>query len=122
MLVHAKQDLPNECCGLILGTPHSIENVVRARNLKASPNRYQIDPLNHFAAIRRARVERLHLIGAYHSHPSGPTSPSATDLEEAMYQEYLYVIVSPARDQSEGRISAYRLAGERFELLKVVVR
>ena len=77
--------------------------------------------MSHFAAIRQARVERLDVIGAYHSHPSGLTSPSATDLKEAIYQEYLYLIVSPTRGQPERQIGAYWFAGDRFEFVKLVV-
>ena len=52
------EDLPNECCGLLLGTAEMIEDAARARNTKRSRTRFQVEPADHFAAIRRARAAR----------------------------------------------------------------
>jgi proteasome lid subunit RPN8/RPN11 len=35
----------------------------------------------------------LEILGVYHSHPRGPAVPSSTDVAEAYYPEWLYVIV-----------------------------
>ena len=34
IVAHAVEDLPNECCGLLLGTTDIIEDAARARNTK----------------------------------------------------------------------------------------
>ena len=102
IVAHASVEVPNECCGLLIGTPDRVERAVGARNLRASPSRYQIDPADHFAAIKEARAIGLTVVGAYHSHPSSPPVPSDTDAEEATYPEYLYLIVSPGGDQGVG--------------------
>ena len=51
-------------------------------------------------------------MGAYHSHPRSAAVPSATDLAEAHYEEFMYDIVSLAGDEPDARI--YRLDGGRF--------
>ena len=56
IVAHAVEDLPNECCGLLLGTAGIIEDAARARNTKRSRTRFQVEPADHFAAIRRARA------------------------------------------------------------------
>lgn len=94
MVTHAKQAAPHECCGLLLARGGVVVEAVRARNVQASPTRYLVDPVDHFAAIRRARAEGMHVAAAYHSHPAAPARPSATDVAEAHDPELLYVIVS----------------------------
>jgi proteasome lid subunit RPN8/RPN11 len=111
LLAHAARALPDECCGLLIGSrevdtttaprlrPHReirVESSAPARNLRRSPTRYLIDPADHFAAIRTARKRGRDVVGAYHSHPSGPPDASATDDRDASDAEFLYVIVSPA--------------------------
>lgn len=106
MLRHARDEAPNECCGLLIGRPGAIERVQRARNLSASPTRYEIDPRDHFAAVRTARSLGRQVIGAYHSHPATAPVPSPSDISEASGDaEFLYVIVSP----NERDVRAYYL-------------
>jgi proteasome lid subunit RPN8/RPN11 len=35
----------------------------------------------------------LSILGVYHSHPAGVAEPSPTDIDEAMYPEWAYVII-----------------------------
>ena len=79
IVAHAVEDLPNECCGLLIGSREIVEDAARARNLKRSRTKFQVEPADHFAAIRKARATGMEVIGAYHSHPNGPSGPSDTD-------------------------------------------
>ena len=110
---HARRTLPNECCGLLIGgragTDTRITRAWPARNLRRSPTRYLIDPADHFAAIRAARGAGLAVVGAYHSHPASPPSPSATDTREADDTAHVYLIASPA--PAEVRRTAWTRAG-----------
>ena len=113
---HAADDLPNECCGLLIGGPGSVERALRARNLRPAPNRYLVDPADHCAALRTARASGLQVVGVYHSHPAGSLRPSAVDLREASYREFVYLIASP-RPTANGaaNLAAYRLTADGFE-------
>jgi proteasome lid subunit RPN8/RPN11 len=103
MLAHARDEAPNECCGLLIGRRGAVESAVRARNLDAGPTRYLIDPQDHFAAMKTARGQGLHVIGAYHSHPASAALPSPSDIAEATGgSDFLYVIVSPASGETRG--------------------
>ena len=105
MLAHATEAAPNECCGLLVGRRGAVERSVRARNLEAGHTRYLIDPRDHFAAMKAARIEGLHVIGAYHSHPAGAATPSSSDIAEATGgPDFLYVIVSPASRGATGYV------------------
>ena len=112
IVAHAREASPLECCGLLMGSDARIEQTHRARNLHASPTRFLIDPHDHFAAIHTARASGHDVVGVYHSHPTGPAAPSASDLAEAAYDEYVYAIVSPGTDAAEVRL--FRLASGRF--------
>jgi proteasome lid subunit RPN8/RPN11 len=96
LFAHARADAPRECCGLLIGQPALVERVVPATNVRASDVSYLIDPHDHFAAIRAARLEGLSVIGGYHSHPRSEALPSATDLSESAGPGFLYVIAAPA--------------------------
>ncbi len=124
VLDHARRALPDECCGLLIGVPAETDTRVTrawpARNLRRSPTRYLIDPADHFAAVRAARAVGLAVVGAYHSHPASPPSPSATDAREADDTALVYVIASPA----PAEVRAYRLDAGRLRPveLRVVAR
>jgi|SRR5687767_3128781 len=106
MLAHAREEAPRECCGLLVGKGESVVRSVRARNLDATATRYLIDPEDHFAAIRAARVEGLEVVGAYHSHPVSAPVPSPVDVAEANNgSDFLYVIVSLVNED----VRAYRI-------------
>jgi desampylase len=95
---HARDAWPHECCGLLLGSPGSIETVYRARNdHEERGTRYLVRPEDHFAAIRLARTQALDVVGAYHSHPAGRPRPSATDREEAHAGGFIYLIAGAHR-------------------------
>jgi len=109
LAAHAREEAPNECCGLLVGSPGRVERAVRARNLEASPRRYRVDPEDHFAAIRSARSAGESVLGVYHSHPTSPPTPSPSDLDGATYLELLYLIVRPGGPGREPDVRAYRL-------------
>lgn len=116
---HALAELPNECCGLLLGTSTRVEEAVPARNARASRTRFLIDPDDHFAAIRRARSSTQEVVGAYHSHPSSPARPSETDLAEANDPGLIHLIVSLASER-QPEIRAFRLIEGNFQPLELV--
>ena len=112
VVAHAREALPGECCGLLVGTPARIDAAHPARNLEAGSTRFLIDPRDHFAAIHAARESRRFVIGVYHSHPRGPAAPSPADLAEASYDDYVYLIVSFDTDPPAVRL--FRFDDGRF--------
>lgn len=96
IVAHARETAPDECCGLLVGTEDRIDEAVRARNLEPGPARYQIDPRDHIALNRQLRDSRRIVMGAYHSHPRSTAVPSPSDVREAFYPDFVYLIVSLA--------------------------
>ena len=118
IVAHALDERPNECCGLLIGVSEVIEDAVRARNVKRSATRFQVEPADHFAAIRRARSSGREVIGAYHSHPNGPSYPSETDRARLTDPSMFHVIVSLAHGTRTVR--AFRIVDGNFTPLELV--
>ena len=118
IVAHAVEDLPNECCGLLIGTADIVEDASRARNTKRSRTKFQVEPADHFAAIRRARAAGFEIVGAYHSHPSGPSGPSETDRVRLTDPSMFHVIISLAHGTRTVR--AFRLTDGNFSPLELV--
>ena len=58
LLAHAREEAPNECCGMIGGADGVATTVYRARNAEASPLRYNLDPQDQFRIMTRDGGER----------------------------------------------------------------
>ena len=109
LIAHAREEYPDECCGLLVGDGMRIDECVRVRNVDPRPAvRYAIDPAEHIAVARRLRGTARSIVGCYHSHPAGPASPSPSDIAEAFYPDFVWIIVSLSGPQSS-EIAAFRI-------------
>lgn len=95
-LLHQAQISPEaEVCGLIGGKDGIAINCYPIKNTAPNPaSRFQLDAKQHIAAFKQMRNNGEELFAIYHSHPSAPAEPSATDLDMAEYPEALYLIIS----------------------------
>jgi proteasome lid subunit RPN8/RPN11 len=94
ILHHADESAPRECCGFVIGTPRRVIAAVRMDNIAPGLDRFRISDEAHIALRRdlRRMQPRLVIMGVYHSHPAGRPWPSPTDIREAAYPEWLYLI------------------------------
>jgi proteasome lid subunit RPN8/RPN11 len=87
--------LPNEGCGLLLGTAEGlVHDVVASANVADSAKVYEIDPTVLLRATRRADAEGLEVIGVFHSHTHSEAYPSPTDVRQAPDPSWHYVLIS----------------------------
>jgi [CysO sulfur-carrier protein]-S-L-cysteine hydrolase len=103
LLAHARDDAPNECCGLIGGNDGVAKTVYRARNAEASPLRYNLDPQDQFRIMTEMEERGEELSAIYHSHTASPAYPSQTDINLAAYPDAIYLIVSLAEGEKDLR-------------------
>jgi proteasome lid subunit RPN8/RPN11 len=83
IVAHAREEAPNECCGLVGGRDGRATSVRRGENLHRSPLRFEIaNPLPLLNAIEDAGEE---LVGIYHSHTRSEAYPSQTDANLARF-------------------------------------
>jgi [CysO sulfur-carrier protein]-S-L-cysteine hydrolase len=82
---HALEDAPDECCGVVAarGEPPEAVAVHRARNLAASPLRFEIDGREVLSLNQEIEREGYELRAIYHSHTRTPPYPSQTDINFA---------------------------------------
>jgi proteasome lid subunit RPN8/RPN11 len=110
MVAHSREDLPNECCGMIGGRDGEATTVVPVENSAASPLRYEMDPQGQFDALKAIEGVGDELLGIYHSHTRSAAYPSQTDVNQAVaWPEQVYVIVSLEHEDAPD-VKAYDLA------------
>ena len=94
MVAHAREDAPNECCGMVGASDGRAVAVYRAANAEASPLRFRIDPQEQFELHNRIEDAGLELGAIYHSHTRTAPRPSQTDINFAkLWPGVLWIIV-----------------------------
>ena len=101
MVAHAREDLPNECCGMVAGLDGEATEVIRVENAAASPLRYEMDPKAQYEAWKSIEDGGKELLAIYHSHTKSAAYPSQTDVNQAVaWPDQVYLIVSLADDDA----------------------
>ena len=114
LVAHAREDAPDECCGIVATENDRAVKVFRATNAEASPVRYSLDPREQYEITMEIERNGWELGVIYHSHTRSPAYPSQTDVNLAFWPEALYVIVG-VMDPETPEVKAYRIADERIE-------
>jgi proteasome lid subunit RPN8/RPN11 len=92
---HARQELPNESCGLVVLRDRVAERYEPGRNAAASPYRFELEVAPELWFLEDDGYE----LAVVHSHVSAPPRPSRTDVENVgLWQGRPYLIYSVARD------------------------
>lgn len=95
---HARNELPNEACGLIAGTVTGedkvIEKVYFLTNIDHSREHFSLDPKEQLEAVKDMRANGLKPLGNWHSHPESPSRPSEEDKRLAYDSSASYLILS----------------------------
>ena len=108
---HARAELPNEACGLLLLEGDVATEYVAGENASPSPFYFELrlDPVV-WADLGDRDVEQA----VVHSHVSSPPRPSRTDVERiGLWQGLPYVIYSVRLDE----LAAWRIADGGIEPL-----
>ncbi len=108
MLEHARAELPNECCGMLMartmaGEICRLEQVYRLVNALSSPTEYLAEGDSLVSAVKHARQHGLDVVGFYHSHPTSRPIPSQKDRERNHWGEVVHFIISLATEPPEVR-------------------
>lgn len=104
---HATRELPYEACGYLAAKDNLVCKHYELTNMDQSEVHFSMDPKEQFAAVKDMRDQGLKLSGVYHSHPAGPTHPSAEDIRLAHDPGIIYVIVSLA--ETKPSVSAFSI-------------
>ena len=108
MVAHAREEAPNECCGIIAGQDGRAVKLFRTRNAEASPYRYNVDPQDLFRIYRECEEKGWEFLAIYHSHTASEAYPSPTDVRLAFWPEACYLLVS-LQDPADAVVRAFRI-------------
>jgi [CysO sulfur-carrier protein]-S-L-cysteine hydrolase len=104
MIAHAREEAPNECCGMVGSNDGDAVAVYRAVNAEASPLRFRIDPEEQLGLHNQIEDAGLELGAIYHSHTRTEPRPSQTDINFAkLWPGVLWIIVGLANGEVDVR-------------------
>jgi [CysO sulfur-carrier protein]-S-L-cysteine hydrolase len=121
MVAHAREDLPNECCGMVGGSDGGANVVIPVVNSAASPLRYEMDPQGQYNALKTIEDGGGELLAIYHSHTKSAAYPSQTDVNQAVnWPDAIYLIVS-LQDADAADVKGYWLKDLRIVDAELIV-
>ena len=109
---HAREEAPNEACGLVVMNEGTAQRYVRGRNAAASPYRFEldVDPETWFLE------DEGYELAVFHSHVSSPPRPSRTDVENiGLWAGRPYLIYTVRTDE----LAAWTIANGSIEPLPI---
>ncbi|MEO7980737.1 MAG: M67 family metallopeptidase [Sporichthyaceae bacterium] len=110
IVAHARQDHPDEACGVVAGPVGTgrAERFVPMLNAARSPTFYEFDSGDLLRLYREMDDRAEEPVVIYHSHTATEAYPSRTDISLAMEPGAHYVLVSTREPDSE-ELRSYRI-------------
>lgn len=114
IVAHAREDHPDEACGVIVGPEGSDEprRLVRMLNADRSPTFFRFDPQEQLQLYQEMDAGGEEIVVVYHSHTATEAYPSRTDVGLAAEPQAHYLLVSTAasgREEGPVEIRSYRI-------------
>jgi proteasome lid subunit RPN8/RPN11 len=119
MLSHCQAEYPLEACGFLGGRDGEASVVSVVENILHSRVAYEMDPRQQIEAMLHIENSGLDLMAAFHSHPHGPSYPSATDLAQAYYPDLAQIIISLREREAPGA-RAFLLTHDEFQEVELL--
>ena len=115
ILRHAREEFPNECCGVVATSNGAAAKVFRAENIHHSPTRFEIDGRHVIRMQSEADEHGWDLGSIYHSHTRTSAYPSQTDVNFAQnWPGVIWLIVS-LEDSEQPSVRAFEINGGTIE-------
>jgi [CysO sulfur-carrier protein]-S-L-cysteine hydrolase len=121
IVAHAREDLPNECCGIVSTSDDAAVRVYRATNAVPSPVRFEIDPRDLIRIHTDIEKSKHEMGSMYHSHVKSPAYPSQTDVNFAQnWPGVVWLIVSLA-DRDAPDLRGFRISGPDIQEVPLTI-
>ena len=112
LAAHARDESPNEACGVVVVRDGVAERYVAGRNAAASPYRFELDVPPETWFLEDEGYE----LAVFHSHLSSPPRPSRTDVENVgLWAGRPYLVYTVRTDELAG----WRIADGAIEPLEL---
>jgi proteasome lid subunit RPN8/RPN11 len=110
VVAHARQDHPDEACGVIAGPAgsHRPERFIPMVNAARSPTFYEFDSMDLLTLYREMDARDEEPVVVYHSHTATEAYPSRTDITYASEPNAHYLLVSTREPDAE-EIRSFRI-------------
>jgi [CysO sulfur-carrier protein]-S-L-cysteine hydrolase len=118
VVAHALEDPGNEVCGLVAVSDDDeriATGVLRARNIHASPMKFEIDPAELLALYNQIEDGGGALGAIYHSHVRSPPYPSQTDVNFARSWPGVEWIIVGLTARREPEVRSYLIESSYIE-------
>jgi [CysO sulfur-carrier protein]-S-L-cysteine hydrolase len=113
LVEHAREEAPNEACGLVAFRGGVAERYLPGENTLASPYRFELrprDPADFFLE------DEGYELAVFHSHPETAPRPSRTDIENiGLWEGRPYLILGLA----SGELAGWRIQQGKVEPLEL---
>jgi proteasome lid subunit RPN8/RPN11 len=113
LLAHAREEQPNEACGLVAFRDGIAERYLPGDNALGSPYRFELkprDPADFFLE------DEGYELAVFHSHPRSDPRPSRTDVENiGLWAGRPYLIMRA----DTGDLAGWRIADGRVEAVSL---
>ena len=113
LLAHAREEAPNEACGLVAFRDGVAQRYLPGENVLESPYRFELrphDPADFFLE------DEGYVLAVFHSHPESEPKPSRTDLENiGLWERRPYLILRA----DTGELRGWRIADGGVEPLSL---
>ena len=111
LLAHAREEAPNEACGLVAFREGVAQRYLPAENALESPYRFELRPRNPADFFLEDEGYEL---AVFHSHPQSEPKPSRTDLEHiGLWEGRPYLILRA----DTGELTGWRISNGGVEAL-----
>lgn len=110
VVAHARQDHPDEACGVIAGPAGSDtpQRFIAMVNAARSPTFYEFDSMDLLKLYREMDARDEEPVVVYHSHTATEAYPSRTDISYASEPNAHYLLVS-TREPETDEIRSFRI-------------
>ena len=115
IVAHSREDVPNECCGMVAGRNGEATRIYRARNAEESPFRYVIHPQDQLRITLDIEDRGEEIVAIYHSHTKSPAEPSQTDINLAQHWPGVVQFICSLEHDDAPVVRAYLLDDKKVE-------
>ncbi len=116
---HCIDEMPNEACGLLIGSGDIIHLVRSAQSQRPSPYEFTMEPKDILTIDQEADTKGLEIVGLYHSHTMTDAFPSPTDIAACPDDRWFHFLVSLKNEPY--KVSAYRIVDRTVEVVAILL-
>lgn len=118
---HAKEEYPNEACGILGGIGRRASKVYKMANISENPKTcYFMKPEEQLKVFNKMRLLGIEMLAIYHSHSSSPPYPSKMDCKMAFYPDVDYIIIS-LKDLNRPEVRNFRISGCNIKEEEIII-